>query len=420
MQKLIINGPTFLSGEIEVEGAKNAALPILTASILAEGQVVIKNIPDIADVRYTLEILQYLGCKTRFENNTAYIDPTSIDKYTIPPQYAKMMRSSILFLGAILSKFKRVQLTNHPGGCEIGQRPIDLHISAFRQLGIEVFEYDNTIECRCDVVKGGEIFLPIPSVGATENIILASIFCNGEVIIRNAAKEPEIANLCHFLNKLGARIKGASTHTIKIEGVKRLKSEFDQHTVIPDRIVAGTYLCAVATCGGEVLLKRVLPRHLDSILHILKNAGCVIKEQKDTIYIKKEGRLRGNQRITTHYYPGFPTDLQAPVCSVFSVADGVTIIKETIFENRFKHVPELNKMGAQIHVEKDIAIINGVNKLKGSQVVAQDLRGGAALLIAGLCAVGRTEIIGAHHIDRGYEEIEKKYSVLGAKVTRGE
>ena len=420
MQKLIIEGPTFLYGEIEIEGAKNAALPILTASILAEGQVIIKNVPDIADVRHTIEILEYLGCKTRFEDNIAYIDPTSIKNFTIPPQYAKMMRSSILFLGAILSKFKKVRLTNHPGGCEIGQRPIDLHISSFAQLGIDVFEYDNTIECRCDSVKGGEVFLPIPSVGATENIILVSVFCDGEVIIRNAAKEPEIADLCHFLNKLGARIKGAGTHTIKIEGVKRLRNEVEHYIVIPDRIVAGTYLCAVATCGGEVLLKNVFPRHLDSILHILKSAGCKIKEQRDMVYIKKDRRLKGNQKITTHYYPGFPTDLQAPVCTVFSIAEGVTIIKETIFESRFKHVPELNKMGAQIHVEKDIAIINGVEKLRGCQVFAQDLRGGAALFIAGLCAEGKTEIVTAEHIDRGYERIEEKYSTLGAKIRRGQ
>lgn len=418
MQKLIIEGPTILHGEIEVEGSKNAVLPILTASVLAEGRVVIKNVPDIADVRNTVEILEYLGCKIEFEKGTVYIDPTSIRHFTVPPQYAKMLRSSILFLGAILSKFKKVKLTNHPGGCEIGQRPVDLHISAFKQLGIEVFEYDSTIECRCDKVKSAQIFLPIPSVGATENIILASVFCEGEVIIRNAAKEPEVADLCHFLNRLGAKIRGAGTHTIKIEGVKRLKKEEECYIVIPDRIVAGTYLCAVATCGGEVLLKNVIPRHLDSILHILKNAGCKIEEYKDKIYIKKDKRLKGNQRITTYYYPGFPTDLQAPVCTVFSVAEGVTIIRETIFENRFKHVPELNRMGAQIHVEKDIAIINGVEKLRGCQVFAQDLRGGAALFIAGLFAEGKTEIVSVEHIDRGYEKIEEKYSLLGAKIVR--
>ena len=418
MQKLIVYGPAKLMGEIEVEGAKNAVLPILTASILAENKVIITNVPDIADVRHTLEILKYLGCKVLFENNTVVVDSSSIKRFTIPPEYAKLMRSSILFMGALLSKFKKAELSNQPGGCEIGQRPIDLHILAFRQLGIEVFEHDSKIMCKCEKVKSNEIFLPIPSVGATENIILASIFCDGEVVIKNAAKEPEIADLCHFLNKLGAKIKGAGTHIIKIEGVKKLKSEEVIHKVIPDRIVAGTYLCAVAACGEEVVLRGVFPRHLDSILHILKSAGCKIKESKNEIWIKKEGRLKGGQRITTHYYPGFPTDLQAPVCSAFVVADGVTIIKETIFENRFKHIPELVKMGADIHVEKDIAVINGVEKLRGCRVFARDLRGGAALFLAGLCAEGVTEVLEAEYIDRGYERIEEKYSWLGAKILR--
>ena len=418
MQKLIIYGPTSLMGEIEVEGAKNAALPILTASILAQNKVIITNVPDIVDVKHTIEILKYLGCNVLFENNTVVVDSSSIERFTIPPEYAKLMRSSVLFMGALLSKFRRVELSNHPGGCEIGQRPIDLHISAFRQLGIEVFESNNRIMCRCDRIKGSEIFLPIPSVGATEIIILASIFCDGEVVIKNAAKEPEIVDLCHFLNKLGAKIKGAGTHIIKIEGVKRLNSEEVIHKVIPDRIVAGTYLCAVAACGEEVVLKSVFPRHLDSILHILKGSGCKIKESKNEIWIKKEGRLKGGLRITTHYYPGFPTDLQAPVCSAFAVASGVTIIKETIFENRFKHVPELVKMGADIHVEKDIAVINGVEKLRGCKVFARDLRGGAALFIAGLSAQGVTEVMDADYIDRGYEKIEEKYSLLGAKILR--
>ncbi|ADQ04200.1 UDP-N-acetylglucosamine 1-carboxyvinyltransferase [Caldicellulosiruptor owensensis OL] len=418
MQKLIIYGPAKLMGEIEVEGAKNAVLPILTASILAENKVIITNVPDIADVKHTLEILKYLGCKVLFENNTVVVDSRSIKKFVIPPEYTKLMRSSILFMGALLSKFKKVELSNQTGGCEIGQRPIDLHILAFRHLGIDVSEYDSRIICKCEKIKSGEIFLPIPSVGATENIILASIFCDDKIVIKNAAKEPEIADLCHFLNKLGAKIKGAGTHIIKIEGVKKLKNEEVVHRVIPDRIVAGTYLCAVAACGEEVVLRGVFPRHLDSILHILKSAGCKIKESKNEIWIKKEGRLKGGQRITTHYYPGFPTDLQAPVCSAFVVADGVTIIKETIFENRFKHIPELIKMGADIHVEKDIAVINGVEKLRGCRVFARDLRGGAALFVAGLCAEGVTEVFEAEYIDRGYEKIEEKYSCLGAKIIR--
>ncbi|WP_045176020.1 UDP-N-acetylglucosamine 1-carboxyvinyltransferase [Anaerocellum danielii] len=419
MQKLIIYGPAKLLGEIEVEGAKNAALPILTASILTQNKVIITNVPDIVDVRHTIDILKYLGCKVLFENNAVLVDSSSIKRFTIPPEYAKLMRSSVLFMGALLSKFRRAELSNHPGGCEIGQRPIDLHILAFKQLGIEVFEHDNRIMCRCDRVNGSEIFLPIPSVGATENIILASIFCNGEVVIKNAAKEPEIADLCHFLNKLGAKIRGAGTHIIKIEGVKKLKSEEVVHkVVIPDRIVAGTYLCAVAACGGEVVLKNVFPRHLDSILHILKSSGCKIKESKNEIWIKKEERLKGGLRITTHYYPGFPTDLQAPVCSAFAVASGVTIIKETIFENRFKHVPELVKMGADIHVEKDIAVINGVEQLRGCKVFARDLRGGAALFVAGLSAEGVTEVMNADYVDRGYEKIEEKYTLLGAKILR--
>lgn len=417
MSKLIIEGPSRLYGEIEVEGSKNAALPILTASILAENPVVIKNVPDIADVHWTIEILNFLGCNAIFDKNTVYVNPQNLTKWTIPQEYAKKMRSSILFLGALLSKFKKVKLTNHPGGCEIGQRPIDLHISAFKLLGINTLEYDNTIECWCDKIKGGEVFLQIPSVGATENIILTSIFCEDEVIIKNAAREPEIVDLCHFLNKLGAKIKGSGTHTIKIKGVKALKNNIE-HSIIPDRIVAGTYLCAVATSGGEVIVRSVIPKHLDSILYILKSSGCVVKEDKDRVYIRKDARLRALSKITTHYYPGFPTDLQAQVCSTFSLAQGITIIKETIFENRFKHVGELIKMGANIVVEKDVAIINGVESLKGCEVAAMDLRGGAALLIAGIAAQGQTQICGLEHIDRGYERIEEKYLSLGAKVMR--
>ncbi|MEZ0535668.1 UDP-N-acetylglucosamine 1-carboxyvinyltransferase [Caldicellulosiruptoraceae bacterium PP1] len=417
MYKFIVEGPTQLKGEIVIDGSKNSALPILTASLLAEKEVVIKNVPKINDVFLTLEILNELGCKTIFSDNSVIIVPKDNMSYEIPQQLSSKLRSSVLFIGALLGKNGNAIFYDQPGGCEIGKRPIDLHLEAFKQLCVEINQDNHMLFCKTDRIIGNEIFLQIPSVGATENIMLASVKCRGTTIIKNAAKEPEIVDLARFLIKLGAKIKGVGTDTIIIEGVEKLNGSIE-HKVIPDRIIAGTYLCAVASTGGEIVINNVIPSHLDSLLNILKNAGCSIIIKNDYLHIKKIKRLNAISKITTSFFPGFPTDLQPLICSVFSLANGVTVIKETIFENRFKHISELAKMGAKIINQGDLIIINGVERLYGTNVNAKDLRGGASLLIAAMSAYGQSIINNIDYIDRGYEEIENRYNKLGAKITR--
>ncbi|WP_094547566.1 UDP-N-acetylglucosamine 1-carboxyvinyltransferase [Petroclostridium xylanilyticum] len=415
MSRIVIAGGNILEGEVNVNGAKNAVLPILAATILNGGINVIHNCPELKDVSASLQILEFLGCEVKRQGKTIIVDSSNIKDYRVPEQLMREMRSSVIFLGSIISKCRKAVLS-YPGGCEIGPRPIDLHLKALRQLGIKINEAHGYIYCDAARIDANDINLNFPSVGATENIILAAVMANGTTIIRNVAKEPEIVDLQDYLNAMGAKISGAGTSVIKIEGVEKLHDV--EHTVIPDRIEGSTYLAAAAITGGTVKITNVNPEHLQAVLAALRECGCKIYVEKNTITLSRTSTLQPVDVIRTLPYPGFPTDMQAPMMSVLTLARGTSIISETIFENRFKHVEELMRMGADIMVDGRVAVIRGVEKLTGANVNAMDLRGGAALVIAGLAAEGSTVIEGVHHIDRGYEKIEDKLRLLGADIKR--
>lgn len=416
MDKFIIEGGNPLLGEITVQGAKNAVLPILAATILADSECVIHNAPKLRDVNKTDLVLKRLGCSVRREGNTVFVKPTENCGCRICEDLMREMRSSIVFLGAIISRC-RTAIVSMPGGCPIGLRPIDLHLKGLRQLGVEITEEHGYIYCSAPTLKGADIHLDFPSVGATENIMLAAVYAEGETYISNAAREPEIVDLANFLNNMGAKIYGAGTGLIRIQGVKeQLKGT--EYTVIPDRIVAATYLAAAAATDGEIFLNNVEPRHMGAMLHILEEMGARLKVTQDTIHLKSKGKLRGLHMLRTLPYPGFPTDIQSPFMALACMADGTSVFTETIFENRFRHVDELVRMGADIKVEGRSAIVRGGLPLYGANVVARELRGGAALIIAALCAEGKSEITGVEFIDRGYEEIEKYISSCGGIIKR--
>ena len=416
LQRIIINGGKKLYGEIEVQGSKNSTLPILAASVLVKGVSVIHNCPDLSDVSAAVSILEHLGCMVKRENNTLTVDSSEISCYNIPDCLMREMRSSIVFLGSVLGRTGKAVLSS-PGGCDIGLRPIDLHLSSLRSLGVNIDESHGEINCSLENrISGGVISLSFPSVGATENIILACCISKGRTVILNAAREPEIKDLADFLNSCGGRISIGAQGTVVIDGVNKLHSS--EHSVIPDRIVALSYMCAVASAKGEVSLKNVDTSAFMSVIPLFESMGCKIKDSGQHVSVKMSVRPRAIRDIRTMPYPGFPTDAQALVMAVLSKAWGTSVMVENIFESRFKHVPELMRMGAKIKIEGKVALIDGSENLYGASVTAPDLRGGAALVIAGLGAKGETCIDGLWHIDRGYENIEDTLSALGADIKR--
>jgi len=418
MASLVINGGRRLSGSIVAQGSKNSALPILAATYLVNGKSVIHNCPRLSDVESTIKILENLGCKIERRGNDLVVDSTSAFGFEIPEELMREMRSSVIFLGAILGKTGKAVIST-PGGCEIGLRPIDLHLFAMRKLGVDIIEEHGRLECSIpERLKGTKITLTFPSVGATENAILAASVADGTTTIINAAREPEISDLCEFLNKCGAKIQGGGESIIVIEGVKKLSGA--EHAVICDRIVASTYLFAGAITGGDISVKNTVPSHLGAVLPVLEETGCEISVRCSEIRLKAPTRLNRIDKLITQPYPGFPTDAQAPVMTLATVASGTSVIVENIFESRFKHVPELLRMGARIRTEGRVAVIDGVNRLYGASVVSPDLRGGSALVLAGLSAIGVTEVSEIKHIDRGYENFENNLCNINADVVRTE
>lgn len=416
MQSFVVNGGRRLNGKLYVQGSKNSALPILAATLLVCGKSIIHNVPDLSDTRCTLKILRKLGCEVHKEGSTVTVDSTGAQGYEIPSELMREMRSSVVFLGAIIGRYGKAVISS-PGGCEIGLRPIDLHLYAMKRLGVSVEEGFGKLSCTAEnFLQGEKITFSFPSVGATENAILASVTAKGTTTIVNAAREPEINDLCDFLNECGAKISGAGESIITVEGVKTLHGT--EHSVICDRIAASTYLVAGAVTSGDVELLNTNPNHLNSVLPVLEEAGCEIRVRCKAIRVKSFGRLNRVDKIITQPYPGFPTDSQALFTTLASVARGTSVIVENIFESRFKHVPELLRMGAKIRTEGRVAVIEGVDRLYGADVQSQDLRGGAALTVAGLCADGITNISNIEFIDRGYEDFENCLCSLNADIYR--
>ena len=412
MSKFIIEGGKRLEGEVQISGSKNAALPIIAATILNKGKTVLYNVPDIQDVHTMFEIIRKIGGKINKKHNKIIINTSEIHTYEIPDNLMRQMRSSVILAGALLGKYHQARFS-YPGGCEIGSRPIDLHLKGFEKLGINIKEEHGEIFCNTSQILGTQINLDFPSVGATENIILASCLGEGTTIITNAAKEPEIEDLIKYLNKMGANIKGETTDRIEIIGVKKLKEI--SYNIMPDRIEAGTYLVAGAITGGKVKITNANPKHIETVLNKLEETNCKIKIEKNSIEIEAPKRIKATD-IKTMPYPGFPTDMQSIFGALLSTAKGTSIITENIFESRYKYAQELNRMGAKIKIEGRTAIIKGSKKIQGTKVVAYDLRGGAAMILEALAAKGITEIENIHYILRGYEKIEEKLKKLGAKI----
>ncbi|HHZ14252.1 MAG: UDP-N-acetylglucosamine 1-carboxyvinyltransferase [Caldicoprobacterales bacterium] len=415
MAKFVITGGKKLEGSVRVSGAKNSVLPILAAALLTTKEIILKDCPDLADIKKVIGILEAVGCKVKREGSTLIVDPSTITTWIIPDKFVKEIRSSIIFLGAMIARLGKAKVT-YPGGCEIGQRPINLHLEGLKKLGIEVNDSYGYIECHAHSPVGAEIHLDYPSVGATENIILAATAAHGYTIIRNAAKEPEIGDLQNFINAIGGKVCGAGTSTIIVEGKRPMRGA--THTIIPDRIVAGTYLTAAAITGGEVLIENVILDHIYPVVAKLRESGAIIKSVGSAVLIKGRDRPLPIYHTTTLPYPGFPTDMQAPLMSLLSVSSGTSVMVETIFENRFKHVPELIRMGANIRIDGKTAVIQGVDSLRGTTVTSHDLRGGAALVLAGLRAEGQTIVENTYHIERGYECLECKLRSLGAEIEK--
>jgi len=416
MDRYVINGGHRLEGEVRIDGSKNSVLPVLAATIISGKESVIHNVPELKDVDLLIGLLRTIGCKCFFENNTLIVKSNNQLEAFIPEKPVREMRSSIILMGAMLARHGQVKIS-YPGGCEIGPRPIDIHLSGLRKMGVKINEAHGYISCECNKLRGEEISFDYPSVGATENIMLAATTAEGVTIIQNAAKEPEIIDLQNFLNGMGARITGAGTSTVKIEGVKEFHDA--EHTVIPDRIVAGTVMTAAAITGGNILMSNVIVDHLKPVSSKLSESGCIITEYENSLQIMCNRKFKAVEVIKTLPYPGFATDMQAQMMAVMSVAKGTSIFIETVFESRYKHVEELMKMGANIKVDGRTAIVRGVKRLTGAEVRAGDLRGGAALVIAGLAAEGTTTVDNVKlHIDRGYDKLENKLIKLGADIHR--
>ncbi|MBD8496768.1 UDP-N-acetylglucosamine 1-carboxyvinyltransferase [Paenibacillus arenosi] len=415
MDKLVIEGGRPLSGTIRIQGAKNAALPIMAAAILTDGVIQLGRIPKLLDIDVMLNILRRLGCRATQEGHTVILDNNHIHGSHVPEEMMRQMRSSIFLMGSLLARFKEVHIYQ-PGGCAIGERKIDLHLRGLQSLGAKLEIVGNRISCTAERLIGNDIHLDFPSVGATENIMMAAVLAEGRTVITNAAREPEITDLQNFLNAMGANVSGAGSDTIIIEGVEKLHG--CRYEIIPDRIVTGTIMIAAAATRGAVTLMNADATHLTSLIHILRRAGVQIAISDDIINVTSFGRAKAVERIVTSPYPAFPTDLQSQLMVLLSLADGVSTMKETVFEGRFKHVDELTRMGADIRVDLSSAFVKGTPRLYGATVEATDLRAGAALVIAGLAAQGRTVVEHVHHIDRGYERIEQLFSKLGANIKR--
>lgn len=418
MSRLIIEGGRPLEGSVRAGGAKNSVLPILAATIISGGESVIHNCPDLRDVHSAIAILRHLGCRVSQEGHTVTVDSSTMDRWDIPDHLMREMRSSVIFLGPILARCGMARMT-FPGGCELGPRPIDLHLAALRKLGVVIREEGGEITARCETPRGCDITLSLPSVGATENIMLFATACPGVTHIINAAREPEIWDLQQFLQGIGAHISGAGYHDVHIGGRGVLRKN-TQHRVMADRIESATYLCACAAAGGKITVEDTEPSYFASVTQLLEESGCELQVGADRVTIQAPGRLRSVGTVRTMPYPGFPTDAQSPLMAAMCLAQGTTVFTENIFENRYRHCAELMRMGADIQVEGKLALVRGVERLTGSAVKATDLRGGAAMVVAGLAAQGETSISEIDHIDRGYEKIEKAYAQLGACIRREE
>ena len=415
MSILRVNGGRRLDGTVKVHGAKNSVLPILAATILSKSETVIRNCPDLTDVDAAVRILNRLGCSVTRDGDTVCVDSRQMTGCDIPDGLMREMRSSVIFLGAILARTGYAVLSM-PGGCELGPRPIDMHLDALRALGADITEHGGNIICKADRLRGCRIDLAFPSVGATENSMLAASRAKGTTVITNAAREPEIWDLQRFLNKIGAKVFGAGSSIITVEGGDFGYSA--EHKVIPDRIVSATYLCCAACCGGRVKVESIIPNHLQTVCDALEEMGCTVIVGDDYVYIRAEDSLKAIRPVITRPYPGFPTDAQPPLMAACLKAEGTTAFVENIFENRYRHVDELKRMGADIRLEGRIAIVSGVKKLCAAPVTCTDLRGGAALIAAALGAEGESVISEVRHIDRGYENIEKALSEIGADIIR--
>ena len=410
MAKYIIKGSNKLEGKVKISGSKNAALPIIAASILNAGKTTLYNVPNIHDTQMMFEILKNLGGKVEKKNNKIIIDTSKIKKYEISEDLMRQMRSSVILAGSLIGKYQKA-IFSYPGGCDIGTRPIDLHLKGFEKLGINITKNYGNISCICDKIVGEKIDLDFPSVGATENIMLAS--CLGTTQINNAAREPEIIDLQNFLNKMGAKIQGAGSNKIQIEGVKKLNDV--SYNIMPDRIETGTFLCAAAMSQGNIIIENTNINHITPIISKLEEANCKLKLEKDKIELKAPKKLKALE-IRTMPYPGFPTDMQSIFVSMLTIAKGTSIIVENIFESRYKFTQELIRMGAKITIEGKSAIVKGTRKLYGANVNATDLRGGAALVLAGIVAKGETTIENIEYILRGYENLNKKLENLGVNI----
>ena len=412
MASYIIKGGEKLEGTVKISGSKNAALPILAATVLNVGKTTLYNVPNIQDTQMMFKILETLGGKVEKKNNKIIIDTSKINKFEIPEELMHKMRSSVILAGALLGRYKKA-IFSYPGGCDIGSRPIDLHLRSFEKLGINVVQNYGNIICDAEKIKGEKIDLDFPSVGATENAILASVLAEGTTTITNSAREPEIIDLQNFLNKMGAKIIGAGTNEIQITGVKKLKDI--SYNIMPDRIETGTFLCLAVATKGNLILENTNAEHITPVITKLQEAECKIEIEKNKIKINSNKKIKALD-IKTMPYPGFPTDMQSVFSAMLTTAKGTSIIVENIFENRFKYTQELNKMGAKITVEGKSAIIRGVRKIYGANVKATDLRGGAALVLAGLSAKGVTKVDDIEYILRGYENFDKKLRNINADI----
>ena len=415
MSQLLVRGGSRLGGEVTVQGAKNSVLPILAATLLTGGQVKLRGCPRLRDVDASIRILQGLGCKASWETDGLVVDTAGLRGCAVSDTLMREMRSSAIFLGAILARCGRAELS-YPGGCELGPRPIDLHLAGLRDLGAEIDDTGGHLHCRAACLRGTDLVLSLPSVGATENLMLAACGAEGVTSIANAAREPEIVDLQNFLNACGARVSGAGTSTIIVEGGQRLHG--CTYTVMPDRIAAATYLCAVASAGGRGFLRGAREAHLATVTALLREAGCTVRSDAAGIGCACEKRLRAVRPVRTAPYPGFPTDAQAVLMAALLRSRGATVFEENIFENRYRHVDELIRMGADIQVSGRVAVVSGTDTLYGAAVQCTDLRGGAALCVAALAAEGESRIMRIGHIDRGYESLERDLSALGADIVR--
>lgn len=414
MDRYVISGRQRLEGTIRVSGAKNASLPLMAATLLAEGESVLLEIPDLADITHMIEVIEHIGCSVKRQDGAILINAASLHCWDVDEPLMRQMRASNLILGPILARHGHVKIAM-PGGCAIGSRPMDQHLKGLQEMGVSFKEKHGYIEARAERLVGADVYLDVPSVGATENIMMAAVLAQGTTLLHNAAREPEIVDLQNFLNKMGAKVRGAGMDVIRIDGVSVLHPA--EHTVIPDRIEAGTHMVAAVITQGDIEVNNIIPEHLEPVIAKLKQAGAEILIGDDTVRVRQRGRVKAID-CKTMPYPGFPTDMQPQFMAMLATAEGTSVMTETIFENRFQHVDELRRMGADITVSGRTAIVRGVSTLEGAFVEASDLRAGAALFLAALAAEEATVLEKIGHIDRGYENLEEKYRQLGARLRR--